>query len=94
MSSCADKMCSSIHHRSCLDELYKEIICILTYASKRSVFVRKKRNKVSIAGWNRYVRDAHLRARLCFQMWVMNGNGMSDIFTKACLNPGNFLSPN
>ncbi|KAL0850724.1 hypothetical protein ABMA28_006666 [Loxostege sticticalis] len=74
LTSCADRMCSDGRHRQTIDELYTNIICILTESAKISSKSKNsnKKNK-HVIGWNKHVRDAHRYARECLQKWQHYG---------------------
>jgi exonuclease III len=69
---CCDKFCNDISHKIVLDKLYCDIINSLQLASKMSRRTKKcKRGQV--VGWNKHVREAHARARMYFQQWLLFG---------------------
>ncbi|XP_022818122.1 uncharacterized protein LOC111350703 [Spodoptera litura] len=82
---CADGMCNIDEHKFLLDDMYNKIINILTRAAKASYSLPKRNNYRYVTGWNRYVSDAHRRARFCFQTWVSAGKPKSgDLYIRMC----------
>ncbi|CAH2216742.1 jg4679, partial [Pararge aegeria aegeria] len=69
MAVCCDRMCNNPDHRLSIDKLYEEIIGTLQYAAISCYKDVKRYRKRYITGWNKHVKPAHVRARLCFQCW-------------------------
>ncbi|XP_063545821.1 uncharacterized protein LOC134753808 [Cydia strobilella] len=70
LRQCCDHTCTDPSHKKVIVEYYSKIISALTESatvSGRSNVVKKKK---PIAGWNRYVSDAHRTARFKFQVWL------------------------
>lgn len=53
-------------------KLYTDIINCLQIASKMSYRTKKCKRK-QVVGWNKYVREAHARARMYFRRWHLFG---------------------
>ncbi|RVE46368.1 hypothetical protein evm_008991 [Chilo suppressalis] len=77
LSSCADKICKNKDHTILLNNLYNDIVNILSKAAKNSCQTRRKKKHKYVTGWNKHVKAAHRRARLCFQKWVACGRPIS-----------------
>lgn len=71
---CSYGYCNDVCHRNVIDNLYKNIVSILSSAAidtnKRNVC---KQKKPAIIGWNKHVSAAHREARSKFEMWVLYG---------------------
>lgn len=81
-SQCADKMCNDSCHLPLLDEMYNNIERILVNAAEYSYYHKNITKRRHVTGWNRYVRDAHERARLYYKLWLMFGKPSSGpVFT-------------
>lgn len=92
---CADNMCNNLNHRSALDNLYNNIICILRQASvdSRQQTVRSNSKNKYVMGWNKYVSAAHKQARLDFKMYILYGKPKcGPIFEKMVLSRKIFKS--
>lgn len=87
LHECADSMCQNLQHRSVIDNLYNNIVNILSHASEssHSPTVRKPANVKCVHGWNKHVRDAHRQARLDYQVYVLAGKPADGpLFNKMC----------
>lgn len=76
-SQCADMMCNDTCHLSVLDDMYNNIERILVNAARNSYCQRNITKHRPVTGWNKYVRDAHERARLYYKIWLMSGKPSS-----------------
>jgi hypothetical protein len=77
-TNCADHYCSDLAHRIVLDNLYDDIVNALREASRVGQGGAKKSGGGSrMAGWNKYVGEAHREARRKFQDWVSCGKSKS-----------------
>ncbi|XP_045499418.1 uncharacterized protein LOC123697044 [Colias croceus] len=73
--------------------MYDEIISILSKAAISSYNVTEKRRCKYITGWNRHVRGAHEKARLCFQAWLYGGRpGAGRLYDDMCETRRTFKS--
>ncbi|XP_045502143.1 uncharacterized protein LOC123699266 [Colias croceus] len=73
--------------------MYDEIISILSEAAISSYNVTEKRRCKYITGWNRHVRGAHEKARLCFQAWLYGGKpGAGRLYDDMCETRRTFKS--
>ncbi|KAL0840115.1 hypothetical protein ABMA28_015422 [Loxostege sticticalis] len=72
---CADGMCGCIEHRKIINNLYQNIVDVLSRASKNTGQRNARGNcrHRCVKGWNKRVADAHKQARLDFQMYVLYG---------------------
>ncbi|XP_022823639.1 uncharacterized protein LOC111354417 [Spodoptera litura] len=85
LRNCSDNLCCNKSHKILLDNMYDEIICILSEAAICSYNDTEKRRGKYITGWNRHVRGAHGRARLCFQAWLIAGKpGAGRLYDDMC----------
>lgn len=94
---CADKYCNKNSHKVVLDNMYRNIVGILSEAAKRSKtpkdFSCKNRCIKNIKGWNKYVKESHLQARSAFKMWRWYGQpNTGPIFEKMSLTRKIFKS--
>ncbi|KAL0895146.1 hypothetical protein ABMA27_013597 [Loxostege sticticalis] len=74
---CSKGYCKEHSHRLLLDNMYKNVISILTEAAILSYNKGRFRKRRHITGWNKHVRDAHSKARLCYNTWLLNGKPTS-----------------
>ncbi|KAL0809028.1 hypothetical protein ABMA28_012670 [Loxostege sticticalis] len=71
-SNCAVGLCNDVDHYKLLDNMYRNIICILIEGAEHC-FINNNRFKKHkyLPGWNRHVREAHCEARLHYQNWLL-----------------------
>lgn len=69
---CCGRLCVDVNHHKLIDSLYVDIIKALTNASITTSSYKRK-NFRCIAGWNKYVAEAHREARLQYQLWELAG---------------------
>lgn len=76
---CAKGFCTNINHKLVLDNMYKNIVCILTEAAQcpSSLDAERGRRGKHVVGWNRHVKQAHADARLAFHIWSISGKPTS-----------------
>lgn len=74
---CSDKICKNEQHKLLIDSMYKQIVTVLQEAASLSNSTIVRKNKRVVTGWNKHVKEAHQRARLGFQRWVLVGKPMS-----------------
>ncbi|KAJ8727231.1 hypothetical protein PYW08_015628 [Mythimna loreyi] len=72
LATCADKRCNCDLHKSLINEMYKNIVRILSEGAESSCNAVLNPGK-HIIGWNKHVREAHGRARQCYRNWLLYG---------------------
>ncbi|XP_046976555.1 uncharacterized protein LOC124542674 [Vanessa cardui] len=72
-SFCGNYICKNTNHKILIDNLYSDVINILSMAASESCSVKGAVERRPVVGWNRYVRDAHREARSAFLMWSWYG---------------------
>ncbi|CAH2106699.1 unnamed protein product [Euphydryas editha] len=71
---CTNSLCSDSHHLTLLNQMYSTLISVLrdaaqiTYEGSENV----KNKRKYVPGWNKYVRGAHMEARLWYQTWLLH----------------------
>lgn len=70
---CADKNCCDISHRSIINNLYHDIVKILTDGAILTYKSRKFKKGKNIIGWNKHVSAAHREARFKLNVWFLYG---------------------
>lgn len=71
LSQCSDVHCSSLEHRKFLDEMYHNIVTVLSEAAIKTNSSSGSRKCTRLVGWNRHVRDAYRQARHTHQTWLL-----------------------
>lgn len=74
---CCDGMCNNNEHCEMINKMYFNIVEVLSEAASSSKTVGRAKQCRKIIGWNKHVQDVHREARLCFQLWVLNGKPQS-----------------
>jgi hypothetical protein len=86
LTYCADKLCDDVEHRTVIDKLYKSIVTVLVEASVYSFKGAAKRRGSYVTGWNKHVRQAQQKARVCFREWRLNGKPREGVIYETMCN--------
>lgn len=74
---CFNNICNNTSHKTHIDKLYNSIVDILTGAATASYRMDWQIDRRPVVGWNRYVHDAHRKARSAFLLWTWSGKPIS-----------------
>ncbi|CAK1582534.1 unnamed protein product [Parnassius mnemosyne] len=94
LSICYNSHCNNTHHRLMLDEMYNNIVTILSEAAIQSYDDnRSYKHSGRIVGWNRHVREAHAMARFKYRLWLWHNKPTSGpIYDDMCITRKIFKS--
>lgn len=75
--NCCDNTCSNIKHHRRIDQLYSDIVNVLSQAAIDSGVLKHCNRRRPVLGWNKHVSEFYKEAKIKFHQWMSYGRPRS-----------------